>query len=296
MDQASHLRNIIKNSQVNKQVSRARVITVTSGKGGVGKSNVSVNLAINLRRQGKRVVIFDADFGLANIEVIFGIVPKFNLFDMIYKNMEITEIITTGPHGVEFISGGNGVSDMMQLEKAQIDYMVRMLYKLDCMADVIIIDTGAGISDSVMDFINASDEMLLVTTPEPTAVTDAYAVIKSMKKRRMDMSDRQINLLVNKVSNEKEANEVYNKLNKVCKRFLNVELNNIGSLPYDKTLEKSVIEQKPVSMLYPKSRISKGFEQLTDNILSIEGESKSDAGKQTGLSALFSQIMRKKGK
>jgi len=293
MDQASHLRNIIKSSQVNMQDSKARVITVTSGKGGVGKSNISVNLAINLRRQGKRVVIFDADFGLANIEVIFGIVPKNNLFDLVYKNMEITEIITTGPYGVEFISGGNGVNDIINLDKNQIDYMIRMLYKLDCLADIIIIDTGAGISNSVMDFINASNEMILVTTPEPTAVTDAYAVIKAMKRRRMDMTDRKINLLVNKVNSDTDGMEVYEKLNKVCKRFLSIELNNIGFLPNDKLLEKSVIEQKPVSILYPKSSVSKGFEELADRILN---ETSYKEEKSKGLSSLFSNLIRIKGK
>lgn len=293
MDQATHLRNIIKNNQVNMQESKARVITVTSGKGGVGKSNVSVNLAINLRRQGKRVVIFDADFGLANIEVIFGLVPKYNLFDLVYKNMEITEIITTGPYGVEFISGGNGVSDIMNLDKSQIDYMIRMLYKLDCLADVIIIDTGAGISNSVMDFISASKEMILVTTPEPTAVTDAYAVLKAMKRRRMDMEDRQINLLVNRVGTDQDGMEVYQKLNKVSKRFLNMELNNIGFLPEDKLLEKSVIEQKPVSILYPKSKISKGFEDLTEVVLN-QGTYQSNKAK--GLSSLFSNLIRNRGK
>lgn len=290
MDQASNLRNIIKSNQVNYKKNDARVITVTSGKGGVGKSNVSVNLAINFRRQGKRVVIFDADFGLANIEIIFGIAPKYTMFDMIYNNMNITDILTSAPFGIEFISGGNGIQELVNLSKSQMNYMISKLYDLDCLADIIIIDTGAGISDTVLDFVWASNEVLLVTTPEPTAITDAYSTLKAMKNRGGHTVDKKINLLVNKASNEAEGLEIFKKLNKVTERFLDIKLNNIGYLPYDKTLEKAVIEQKPVTMLYPKSNISKAFEKLADNMLG--NEKMEDKG--LGLSNLFSNIIRMK--
>lgn len=290
MDQASKLRNIIKSNQVNYRKNDARVITVTSGKGGVGKSNVSVNLAINFRRQGKRVVIFDADFGLANIEIIFGISPKYTMFDMIYNNMSITDILTSAPFGIEFISGGNGIQELISLSKSQLDFMISRLYDLDCLADIIIIDTGAGISDTVLDFVAASDEVLLVTTPEPTAITDAYSTLKTLKNRGGDNKNKQIHLLVNKASGEAEGNEIYKKLNKVTERFLDIQLNNIGYLPYDKTLEKAVIEQKPVSMLYPRSNISKAFESLADNMLGKDTEKV----KNMGLSNLFSNILKMK--
>lgn len=291
MDQATNLRNIIKNNQVNYKKSDARVITVTSGKGGVGKSNISVNLAINFRRQGKRVVIFDADFGLANIEIIFGIAPKHSMFDMIYNNMSITDILTSAPFGIEFISGGSGIQELANLNKSQLDYMVSKLYDLDCLADIIIIDTGAGISNTVLDFVTASNEVLLVTTPEPTSITDAYATLKAMKNRGGNIKDKEINLLVNKVSSEAEGLEIFKKLNKVTERFLDIQLKNIGFLPYDRTLEKAVIEQKPVSILYPKSNISKALEKLADNMLN---NTVYNENHQAGLSNLFNTILKMK--
>ncbi|MBC7959346.1 MAG: MinD/ParA family protein [Vallitaleaceae bacterium] len=291
MDQASNLRNIIKNSQVNYKKNNARVITVTSGKGGVGKSNVSVNLAINFRRQGKRVVIFDADFGLANIEIIFGIAPKYSMFDMVYNNMNITDILTSAPFGIEFISGGSGIQELANLTKSQLDYMVSKLYDLDCLADIIIIDTGAGISHTVMDFVLASNEVLLVTTPEPTSITDAYATLKAIKSRGGNVKEKEVNLLVNKVSSDAEGLEIYKKLNKVTERFLDLRLKNIGFLPYDRTLEKAVIEQKPVSILYPKSNISKAFEKLAENMLNNRVY---DENQQVGLSNLFNNILKMK--
>lgn len=291
MDQASNLRNIIKKNQVNIKENNARVITVTSGKGGVGKSNVSVNLAINLKRKGKRVVIFDADFGLANIEVIFGIVPKYNMFDIIYNNKDISEILTAGPLGIEFISGGSGVQELLKLDKSQLTYMVERLYDLDCFADIIIIDTGAGISESVLDFISASNEVILVTTPEPTAITDAYAVLKAIKRRNDDISNKEINLLVNRVDSANEGMEIYEKLNKVTDRFLDINLNNIGFLPNDKHLSKAVIEQKPVSILYPKASISKAFEDIAENVLNHGSYNNT---KQYGLSSIFNNILRMK--
>lgn len=291
MDQASNLRNIIKKNQINIKENNARVITVTSGKGGVGKSNVSVNLAINLKRKGKRVVIFDADFGLANIEVIFGIVPKYNMFDIIYNNKDISEILTTGPLGIEFISGGSGVKELLKLDKSQLTYMVERLYDLDCFADIIIIDTGAGISESVLDFISASNEVILVTTPEPTAITDAYAVLKAIKRRNDGISNKEINLLVNRVDSANEGMEIYEKLNKVTDRFLDINLNNIGFLPNDKHLSKAVIEQKPVSILYPKASISKAFEDIAENVLNHGTYNNT---KQYGLSSIFNNILRMK--
>lgn len=291
MDQASHLRNIVKSNQVNMKKNNTRVITVTSGKGGVGKSNITVNLAINFRRQGKKVVIFDADFGLANIEVIFGIVPKYNLFDMIYNNMKIADVMTAGPLGIEFISGGSGVQELFNLDKEQLNYMISQLYNLDCMADIILIDTGAGISNALLDFINASDEVLIITTPEPTAITDAYAVLKAMKNRNYNIEEKAINLLVNRVSNDTEGLEIFKKLNKVTKRFLNINLNNIGFLPNDKSLEKAVVEQKPVTMLFPKSNVSRAFQVISDNMLNRKLYKEQ---KTNGISGIFNNILRMK--
>lgn len=292
MDQAANLRNLIKSHQVTVKRPNARVITVTSGKGGVGKTNVSVNLAINFTRQGKRVVIFDADFGLANIEIIFGVSPKYSLFDMIYNQMSITDILTDAPFGIEFISGGSGIQEMVNLSKEEYQYMIQRLNELDSLADIIIIDTGAGISDTVLDFISASNEVIVVTTPEPTAVTDAYATLKAMKKREADFQNKHVNLLVNKVSSEADGLEIYNKLNKVTERFLGIKLNNIGFLPYDRLLERAVIEQKPVSILYPKSEISKGFERISDNIL---GDKTYNQNKnQNGISQLIHNLLKLK--
>ena len=177
MDQAEQLRNIIKKQTRHHHL--ARVITVTSGKGGVGKSNISLNLAIQLSKLGKKVVIFDADFGLANIEVMLGIRPGYNLSDVIFKGKNVNEIITSGPGNIGFVSGGSGVNELINLNSDQIHLLVNVLYELDNIADIIIIDTGAGISENVMEMILSSSEILLVTTPEPASITDAYALLKN---------------------------------------------------------------------------------------------------------------------
>ncbi|PKM68198.1 MAG: MinD/ParA family protein [Firmicutes bacterium HGW-Firmicutes-2] len=290
MDQAANLRNIVKRADASIKPIGARVITVTSGKGGVGKSNVSVNLAIQFKKLGKRVIIFDADFGLANVEVIFGIVPKYNMFDMIYNNKEITEVLTSGPLGIEFISGGSGVQELLRLDKNQLAFMIEKLYELDRLADIIIIDTGAGISDTVLDFVAASSEVLLVTTPEPTSITDAYAVLKAIKRRHDNVDQKIINLLVNRTDSTAEGKEIFNKLNKVTNKYLDLELTNIGYLPNDKHLVKAVVEQKPVSILFPKSIITRGFEELADRM--INGTVQSE--QERGLGNLFTNILRLK--
>ena len=176
MDQAENLRNMIRKQNQNN-IKNARVIAITSGKGGVGKSNLSVNLALELTRMGKKVIILDADFGLANVEVMFGVIPEYNLSDLMFKGKEIKDIITEGPEGVGFISGGSGIANLINLDQEQVKRLVGKMTDLEELADVIIIDTGAGIAPSVMEFLLASPETIIVTTPEPTSVTDSYALL-----------------------------------------------------------------------------------------------------------------------
>ena len=168
MDQAENLRNMSRKQNQNN-VKNARVRAITSGKGGVGKSNLSVNLALELTRMGKKVIILDADFGLANVEVMFGVIPEYNLSDLMFKGKEIKDIITEGPEGVGFISGGSGIANLINLDQEQVKRLVGKMTDLEELADVIIIDTGAGIAPSVMEFLLASPETIIVTTPEPTS-------------------------------------------------------------------------------------------------------------------------------
>ncbi len=181
MDQADQLRKLVNKQKKVRKVSR--VITVTSGKGGVGKSTLTVNLAIQMSRMGKRVIILDADFGLANIEVMLGIRPTYNLADLMFRGKDLKEIITDGPEGIGFISGGSGIQELSRLTRDQVIYLVQKLYELDELADIILVDTGAGIADSVLEFVSASNEVLIVATPEPTSITDAYALLKTLNRK-----------------------------------------------------------------------------------------------------------------
>ena len=256
MDQAEQLRNIIKaTSQPRRPL--ARVITVTSGKGGVGKSNMAINLAIQFRKMGQRVIILDADFGLANIEIMFGTVPKHNLCDLIYQGKSIQDIITWGPMEVGFISGGSGIAGMSNLSKDYLNYIIRNLVELDEMADIIIVDTGAGISDAVLEFLVASSEILLVTTPEPTSITDSYSLLKALNRHSRYSADAtQVKVIANKVFSQDEAESLYSKLETVVKRYLRMPITYLGMIPQDNQLAKSVMQQTPVSIENPRARSS----------------------------------------
>ena len=227
MDQAEQLRNIVK--QQNKKQRSARVITVTSGKGGVGKSNVSVNLAIQMSRLGKRAVILDADFGLANIEVMLGMRPQYNLADMMFRGKDVKDIICTGPEDIGFISGGSGLREMTNLNKDQILSLVRTMYELDHYADVVIIDTGAGISDTVIELVASSSEVLLVATPEPTSITDAYALLKTLHRHDgFEAGSTSIKMIGNRIQSYEEGKELYLKLNTVVNKFLGMEMESLA--------------------------------------------------------------------
>ncbi len=286
MDQAEQLR-IIKASQQVRPL--ARVITVTSGKGGVGKSNTSINLAIQFRKMGKRVIILDADFGLANIEIMFGTVPKHNLCDLIYQGKNIKDIITWGPMDVGFISGGSGIAGMSSLSRDYLNYIIQNLAQLDSIADVIIVDTGAGISDAVLEFLVASGEILLVTTPEPTSITDSYSLLKALYRHpRFEESATKVKMVSNRVAKESEGQILFDKLNAVVSRYLKIPMTYLGCVPEDAQLPRSVMQQTPVSMLYPTAKASLAYEIMAARLL---GKEESERQPKRGMAAFFSHII-----
>lgn len=291
MDQAEGLRNIIKKNQtVNMTRPAARVITVTSGKGGVGKSNVSVNLAVQFRQMGKRVVIFDADFGLANIEVMFGAIPKNNLGDLIYQGKNIRDVITMGPMEIGFISGGSGIAGMSNLGREYINYLIQNLAELDTLADVIIIDTGAGISDSVLEFLVASGEVLLVTTPEPTSITDSYSLLKALNRHpRFNKDTTQIKVVANKTFDFEEGKQLFNKLNVVVARYLKIPLTFVGVIPEDPQLRRAVMQQSPVSISSPSSPASVAFKDLATT---LENNASEPVIHKRGMAGFFANMVR----
>ena len=291
MDQAENLRNIIKmNQQPQRPV--ARVITVTSGKGGVGKSNTAINLAIQFRQMGQRVIILDADFGLANIEIMFGTVPRHNLCDLIYQGKNIKDIITWGPGGVGFISGGSGIAGLSNLSREYLIYIIQNLAELDALADIVIVDTGAGISDAVLEFLVASGEIILVTTPEPTSITDSYSLLKALNRHsRFSSETSQIKVMANKVDNKDEGKALFTKLNAVVARYLKLPISYLGSVPQDSHLNQAVMQQTPVSLANPNAKSAKAYQEIAQVLMYGE---QSLLPQKRGMAAFFSHIITKK--
>ncbi len=285
MDQAEALRNVVKlKKQENKP--NARVITITSGKGGVGKSNVAVNLAVWMKKCGKRVIIFDADFGLANVEVMFGAAPRYNLSDVLYHGKRISDVITEGPMGIGFISAGTGIAGLNNLSPDQMETMVRSFAELDGLADIILIDTGAGISDQVLRMILASREVLLITTPDPSSLTDSYSLLKALYTNpAFERKEIKISVLANRVLSEEEGRNVYEKLSSVVFQFLQGSVFYAGMIPQDTALEKAVRQQQPVSLYLPFSRSAKAFERAALGLLNGAWKQEEWEG---GISRIFS--------
>lgn len=285
MDQAEQLRNIIKAENQNRPV--ARVITITSGKGGVGKSNTAINLAIQFRKMGQRVIILDADFGLANIEIMFGAVPKHNLCDLIYQGKNIREIITWGPMEIGFISGGSGIAGMSNLSRDYLSYIIQNLAELDAIADVIIVDTGAGIADAVLEFLVASGEIILVTTPEPTSITDSYSLLKALSRHpRFSAEESPIKMIANRVEHEAEGLSLFEKLNVVVARYLKLPISYLGAIPQDAQLSRAVMQQMPVSIQHPQAKSSLAYEAIAAKLMGNE-----KPAQKRGMAAFFSHII-----
>ena len=291
MDQATKLREMVQEEQ---GFSNARVIAVTSGKGGVGKTSLSVNLAIMLSRMGKRVVVFDADFGLANVEVMLGIRPRYNLLDVIHNEKRIEEIITEGPNKIGFISGGSGVSELATLDSECIQSLILELTKLDTMYDVVIIDTGASITDSVMEFVMVSPEVLLVVTQEPTSITDAYSLLKVLRlKEKFNPLYKTIHVVANRVDDADEGLEIFNKINTVSTKFLNTKLQYLGAVVQDRNASMAIIEQKPMVIAFPQSQASKDMTQVAYKLMNASQE---EYKKNDGIAKVFLNFIRSRKK
>lgn len=266
IDQATQLRTMV--SQIGALApssahaparSRASVIAITSGKGGVGKSNISVNLAIKLAQSGKDVVLLDADLGLANADVLCNIDLPCNLSHVIARKKELRDVLVNAPGGFRLIGGASGLARMADLSDFDRQRLVSALGELEQQTDIILIDTGAGISPNVLSFTRAADHVLVVTTPEPTAITDAYAVIKVISR---DGSDRRISLLVNQVRSAAEARVVHERIAKVARQFLSVNIMDAGHVLSDEQVPLAVRRRSPFVLGSPKCPASACVTQL----------------------------------
>ena len=251
---------------------RTRVITITSGKGGVGKTSVSVNMALSIARTGKRVLLFDADLGLANINVMLGVIPKYNLYHVVKGTKKLNEIIIKTPEGLDLIAGASGYSILANLNITEREKLIHEFESLPYY-DLMIIDTGAGVGSNVIGFTLPADEIIVVTTPEPTAITDAYGIIKSIV---LQSADKNIKLLVNRVSSSLEAKKVLERVVNISNQFLNVKVDSAGFIFEDEYVSKSIRQQKPFIIEYPKSKASACLQLIAGKIINQKIEESKD--------------------
>lgn len=262
-DQAERLRRIISNLEKdvseNRRTNRAKVLAVTSGKGGVGKTNVAVNFAISLKLLGYKVLILDVDFGLANVDIITGTNVKNTISDCIKLGLDIEEVINEGPEGIKIISGGSGFYELSIMNEENIDKFLNLVEKLESTMDFIIIDTGAGVSNTVLKFVMAAEEAIIVTTPEPTSIMDSYTMIKALM---LNGYRGKLNILANIVNSRREAYSIYNKLETVSQNYLKCNLNFLGYIEKSDTVTKAVRNQTPFILFDPKDSISKSIKVM----------------------------------
>jgi flagellar biosynthesis protein FlhG len=252
MDQAQGIRQM-------KAQHPVQVIAVTSGKGGVGKSNVTVNLAVTLAQGGDKVMIMDADMGLANIDVLLGLTPGQNLSHVINGECTLEETIIEGPSGIKIVPASSGIAMMSDLTPAQNAGVIRSFSELTEPVDILLIDTAAGLSDSVVSYTRAAREVIVVVCDEPASITDAYAMVKVMNR---DYGVERFHVLANQAHGAQQGRELYNKLARVSQKFLDVTLDFLGSVPYDDCLKKAVQKQKAVVEAFPRSPSAMAFKQV----------------------------------
>jgi len=269
-DQAQALRQLVSSyrglAEASSKQRTARVLTVSSGKGGVGKSNFTLNFALALKSLGRKVLVFDADIGMANIDVLMGARPRYNLYHLLNREKEMSEIVELGTLGLPFIAGGSGLADLFLLSEADLNYFTSQIETVAEEMDFIIFDTGAGLSKETLKFIAAADECLVITTPEPTSITDAYALIKVVHGL-----DDQVNfrLVINRVGGESEARQVADKISLVSRRFLEMEIPMLGYLRDDTHVMQAVKQQTPFITAFPASAAARDIQRLAMTYLNV---------------------------
>lgn len=294
-DQAEKLRELVKNKSVGSEPGagsmplpnlpagrKTRIITVTSGKGGVGKTNMSVNLALAFARTGKKVVVLDADLGLANVNVALGVIPKFSLYHMIRHKKTMAEILTDTGMGIHIVAGASGFSQIANLGEEERTLLINELATLS-FADIIIIDTSAGVGHNVLSFVAAADDVLIVTTPEPTAITDAYGIIKIISTE-LNNPALGLKLIVNRVKNVTEGKKVADRVINIASQFLNLKVDYLGYVYEDNLVHESVLRQKPFLIVDPRGKASHCVQNLVSRL------ERSDYKEGSGLGGFLARL------
>lgn len=264
-DQAERLRQLAKeNLDSGEQRSDTRVLAVASGKGGVGKTNFVVNLALALHDVGKKVIIFDADLGMANIDVVFGVVPSYTLTHVIRGQKTLQEIMLEGPQGVKILPGSTGVEELVHLTEAQIQDLIQQWNNLEERYDFILVDTGAGLHSDVLNFLRAADDIVVVLTPEPPSITDAYSLIKVLAQKELKAD---VHIVVNQADHDQEGRQIFKRVSRVAQDFLNLNLRFLGAIPADDKVSAAVKRQKPFLLEYPNSMASRGIRTIVQRLL-----------------------------
>lgn len=240
-----------------------RLLSVTSGKGGVGKTNISANLGIALSQLGYRVVLFDADLGLANLDVILGANAEYSLHHALDGNMCLGDVIANGPGGIRFLSGGSGVSKLINVSRKRLQNFLLELSQLETSTDVLIFDTGAGVDQRVLTFLRAADEVLIVVTPDPASIADAYATIKVLLRNKKNAN---IQILMNQVEHERQAEVIYRKLNDIAGHFLEANLSYTGSIRQDSEIVPFIRARHPFVIADPRLKASKDVVMVAKTI------------------------------
>ncbi|UTC74613.1 MinD/ParA family protein [Treponema sp. OMZ 792] len=293
-DQAEDLKTLMKNKNSSDKAvlsdlppkRKTRIIAVTSGKGGVGKTNISTNMAIAYAKMGKNVIVIDADLGLANVNVMMNIIPKFNLYHVMKKQKKMSDIIIDTEYGIKFIAGASGFSKIANMEEAERSDFIKELYTL-AEADIIIIDTSAGVSKNVLSFVAAADEVVIVTTSEPTAITDAYGIIKIIATE-VENYDLNLKMVVNRVNSALEGKKIAERMIQIVAQFLNLKVEYLGFIYNDPAVEQAVLKQKPFFIYAPKSKAAGCLRHIVAKL------EKTDYNEYSGFSGFLQKLFGRK--
>ncbi len=271
-DQAEQLRELVRNRDQaagqNGSSKKTRIIAIASGKGGVGKTNISINMALAYAQLGKKVIVMDADLGLANVNVVLGMIPKYNLYHLIRKQKRMTDIILDTTYGIQIVAGASGFSKIANLSDDEREGFIRELSELQT-ADIIIIDTSAGVSNNVLSFVRAADDALIITTPEPTAITDAYGIIKIIATE-IDNMNLGLKLIVNRVKTVTEGRRVAERVINIAGQFLNLKVDYLGYVYDDPAVQTAVLKQRPFLISEPGGKASICLKHIVGRLEKVE--------------------------